>query len=574
MNMEYRYTPKYIRETLNYQAGDTVKHGDYNRSFNLLNVAVDNNTEALRKLMNDGGVASLNALALDDATLRRYREHVLEDNDEQVPSSKAVYQHVEEIKTNLTEQIERGLQGPQGPQGTQGADGEDGQGVPVGGTTGQVLKKKTNTDFDTEWGEAASVLVKATGSEVIAGTNDEKYVTPKAIKDGMMVSGDTLPIGSQVPFGSLTIPENWLLCDGRAISRVDYSELFAVIGTTYGAGNGSTTFNLPNKKGKSSVGYDGAQTEFNTIGKTGGAKTHTLTVDEMPSHKHDIIMRNTGTNSFYEPYPSYTATGDTTTINNPIQNTGGGQAHNNLQPYETDVWIIKARQSSGVVATVVDNLTSTSTVDALSANQGRVLDNVTKYITAAAGSNGDFNIDLGITPYTGMIVYVSFPSATTGTSDARLSLNNGTNYYNIKSKSNYNILSISIENSYIPLVFDGTNFVNIQPIKKLLWLNPNPGNSFAEQTITLATAYTNYDSITILFDNFAPYKNYEYLNTYSREWHAIFQAFSYNEGAGLITRNRFIVGTPNTSMTIRDAYENGVVDNTKCVPINIYGIID
>lgn len=202
------------------------------------------------------------------------------------------------------------------------------------------------------------------------------------------------------------------------------------------------------------------------------------------------------------------------------------------------------------------------------------LDNVTKYITATAGSNGDFNIDLGITPYTGMIVYVSFPSATTDTSNARLSIDNGTNYYNIKSKSNYNILAISIENSYIPLVFDGTNFVNIQPIKKLLWLNPNPENSFAEQTITLAITYTNYDSITMLFDNFAPYKNYEYLNTYSREGHDIVQTFSYNEGTGLITRNRFIAGTLNTSMTIRDAYQNGVVDNTKCVPINIYGIID
>ena len=62
------------------------------------------------------------------------------------------------------------------------------------------------------------------------------------------ITGDTLPIGSQIPFGSLTIPDNWLLCDGRAISRVDYSELFAAIGTSYGAGNGTNTFNLPNKK--------------------------------------------------------------------------------------------------------------------------------------------------------------------------------------------------------------------------------------------------------------------------------------------------------------------------------------
>ena len=97
--MDYRYTPKYVRETLNYQAGEIVKHGDYNRNLNLLNVAVDNNTEALKKLINEGGVVSLNAI--DDAILRRHREHVLEDNDEQVPSSKAVYQHVEEVKNNI-----------------------------------------------------------------------------------------------------------------------------------------------------------------------------------------------------------------------------------------------------------------------------------------------------------------------------------------------------------------------------------------------------------------------------------------------------------------------------------------
>ena len=86
------------------------------------------------------------------------------------------------------------------------------------------------------------------------------------------VTGDTLPIGSQIPFSSLTIPDNWLLCDGSAVSRVDYSELFAVIGTSYGAGDGTTTFNLPNKNGRTSVGFDTNQIEFKAVGKTGGSK--------------------------------------------------------------------------------------------------------------------------------------------------------------------------------------------------------------------------------------------------------------------------------------------------------------
>lgn len=59
--------------------------------------------------------------------------------------------------------------------------------------------------------------------------------------------GDTLPIGIIVPYASDTAPDGWLLCDGTAVSRTEYSELFSVIGTKYGAGNGSTTFTLPNE---------------------------------------------------------------------------------------------------------------------------------------------------------------------------------------------------------------------------------------------------------------------------------------------------------------------------------------
>lgn len=80
---------------------------------------------------------------------------------------------------------------------------------------------------------------------------------------------DAVPIGSIQAFAGSTIPTGWLLCDGSAISRTTYSELFTAIGNAYGDGDGSTTFNLPNLKTRVPVGYDSSDAHFYPIGKTG-----------------------------------------------------------------------------------------------------------------------------------------------------------------------------------------------------------------------------------------------------------------------------------------------------------------
>lgn len=80
-------------------------------------------------------------------------------------------------------------------------------------------------------------------------------------------------------FAGSSAPNGWLICNGQAVSRTTYAALFAVIGTTYGAGNGSTTFNIPNLVNKTVRGS-------NSLGKTGGADTITLSTANIPAHNH------------------------------------------------------------------------------------------------------------------------------------------------------------------------------------------------------------------------------------------------------------------------------------------------
>ena len=105
------------------------------------------------------------------------------------------------------------------------------------------------------------------------------------------------PAGVITQYGGVSAPTGWLLCQGQAISRSNalYTRLFAAISTTYGAGDGTTTFNVPNLQGRIPVGRDSTQTEFDALAETGGSKTSTLITANLPSHQHGVgtIVPNT-----------------------------------------------------------------------------------------------------------------------------------------------------------------------------------------------------------------------------------------------------------------------------------------
>lgn len=172
-------------------------------------------------------------------------------------------------------------------------------------------------------------------------------------------------IGEIKQYAGATVPTGWLECDGSEVAVADYPLLYAAIGDLWGTPSDSDHFILPNFKGKVPVGHDTSQTEFDTVGESGGAKTHTLTEAQIPAHTHGARLTNgsirlfkgnqvttaSGSISFasvtkrqYQTDGTDTNSWQTATfaLNHTHASIGGSGAHNNLQPYAVVKYIICA----------------------------------------------------------------------------------------------------------------------------------------------------------------------------------------------------------------------------------------
>jgi len=191
------------------------------------------------------------------------------------------------------------------------------------------------------------------------------------VRGGTPVAGKF--IGEIFAFAGDIAPAGCLFCYGQAVSRTTYAALFSVIQTTYGGGDGSTTFNLPDLRGRVVAGKDNMggtsanrltnQTggvKGDTLGAAGGSETHTLTVQQLPSHTHSFSgttssngahshdftynLLGTGSGSSFIRAGYIGATGGNTnastqqagnhthSFSGTTNNSGGGQPHNNVQP--------------------------------------------------------------------------------------------------------------------------------------------------------------------------------------------------------------------------------------------------
>ena len=188
------------------------------------------------------------------------------------------------------------------------------------------------------------------------------YEATKYDFDGANLTGiEGIPTATIVPWSDSSVPSGFLECNGAAVSRTTYAALFAIVGTTYGAGDGSSTFNVPDLQDNVAVGKSnnkalastgGANTVASTGNVGGSTANATLSESQLASHNHGIKVSNGGGGL---PAINYYSSGSNQTSRTDMANnagSGNGHSHNMsatfsgdatsvLQPYLTIIYIIK-----------------------------------------------------------------------------------------------------------------------------------------------------------------------------------------------------------------------------------------
>lgn len=240
-------------------------------------------------------------------------------------------------------------------------------------STGNPLKIVKGAEFDTEFNAIATAIASKadtsspaltgtpTAPTASAGTSTGQIATTSFV--GTAVSAAVIT-GEMKMWPTTSAPAGYLLCDGSAVSRTTYSALYAVVGTTFGSGDGSTTFNLPNFKNRMPIGSG----DLYVNGNTGGSKdavvvshTHTASTSITESaHRHSWLGFPTGTGGTFGAVPGgisgqqghqytdysdqerYTSSATTgATASTTVNSTGSSGTNANLPPYLAVNFIIK-----------------------------------------------------------------------------------------------------------------------------------------------------------------------------------------------------------------------------------------